>query len=299
MDPREAVARACLLGALLTAVPLTGPARAAVGGAPPEDAGETLSGAASSAEAITTTRWEALPPTPAFVPPIADTRAPYSSVLVRPDGIDTAVAARFPLVELDGGGVRAQLGVSAGLFMGFQPDGPLVFDFQTFDGLFAFPLDVEAGPWSARLAWAHLSAHYGDGVRDDGARPTNTDAYSREWIALTVARRVGPARFYAGGRALVHALPEAEPLAGQVGAEVEGPWRVAPYAAVDLQVATETGGLPELSAQLGARVVTGPWRLRVAAAARTGPDDTGKSRPAMERWVGVIFGFDADVGGDG
>lgn len=240
-------------------------------------------------------RWTALPPRPAFAPPIADTRAPYSVVVAHTDGIDATVAARFPLVEADAGPVRAQFGVSAGLFLGFQPDGPLVFDFQTFDGLFLFPLDVQAGPWSARLAWAHLSAHYGDGVRDDGAPPTNIGAYSREWAALTVVRQLGPARVYAGGRALLHAIPEEDPLALQVGAEAEGPWRLAPYAAVDLQLAQETDGTAELSGQLGLRLREGPWRLRLAAAARTGPDDTGKSRPAPEQWAGVVFGFDADV----
>lgn len=209
--------------AMLVSLVLATPSRAAVPDEPCADTDTNGAAASASASTITTRVWHVLPPTPAFVPPIADTRAPYSSVLVRPDGIDTAVAARFPLVELDSGAVRAQFGVSAGLFMGFQPDGPLVFDFQTFDGLFAFPLDVEAGPWSARLAWAHLSAHYGDGVRDDDVRPTNTDAFSREWVAVTVTRRLGPARVYGGGRVLVHALPEAKPLAGQLGAEVEGP----------------------------------------------------------------------------
>ena len=250
--------------------------------------------APSPGPSLTSPRWSALPSRPAFAPPLADTRSPYSVVVGHSDGIDAAVAARFPLVELDAGAVRAQFGVSAGLFLGFQPDGPLVFDFETFDGLFLFPLDVQAGPWSARLTWAHLSAHYGDGVRDDGALPTNIGAYSREWAALTVVRQLGPARVYVGGRALLHVIPEEKPLAMQVGAEVEGPWRVSPYAAVDLQVTQEADGAPELCGQLGARLRTGAWRLRVAAAMRTGPDDTGKNRPAREQWVGVLFGFEAD-----
>lgn len=243
--------------------------------------------------------WQLLPEGVAWEAPLADSRSPLSRIVVRaedPVGIDAAIAQTFPLAGAAGDGWEARASVSAALFMGFQNDGPLIFDFQTFDGWFALPVDVAVGAWSARLEWAHVSAHYGDGVRDDARRPGNFDPWSREYARLAVARTLGPARLYASARAVVHATPEVAPFGAGVGGEVAGPWRVAPYAAVDLQVSQESGWAPAVEAQAGAWWETGPHRLRLALVARTGPEDTGKLQPADERWVGMLFGFDLGPG---
>lgn len=250
--------------------------------------------------------WDALPAEEIWAAPVADSRSPLSQIVVRADapmGIDATIAQRFGLVGAAGDGWDAQLGVTAALFLGFQSDGQLIFDFQTFDGWFALPLDVRSGAWSARLEWAHVSAHYGDGVRDDSARPGNFDPWSREYARLHVARELGPARVYASARAVVHATPPVDPFGLGVGAEVHAPWRLSPYAAVDLQVAQESAWAPALSAQAGAGLAVGGHRLRLAVAGRTGPEDTGKLQPGDERWIGLLFGFDAGrsapVGPDG
>ena len=226
---------------------------------------------------------------------LADSRSPRSSLTWRAlgdAGIDATLALPVPILGFEAGRIRAQVGLTAALFLGFQPSGPLTFDFQTFDGWFALPLDVSSGAWSGRLEWAHVSAHYGDGVRDDGARPSNLDAYSREYVRLWGARALGPVRVYGSARVLLHSLPTAPPIGASVGAEVEGSWRFAPYAAADLQIAQEDGWAPALGGQVGGRWVSGTHRMRLGLAGRTGPEDTGKLRPGDERWLGVTLGYD-------
>lgn len=248
-------------------------------------------------EAAEVRAWAVLPSEGVWALPVGDPRSALSRIVLHPieDGlrIDTAIGADFPFVEWREGPVRAQVGLEAGVFMDFDAGGELTFDLMTFDGRFGLPVDVAAGAWSGRLEIAHLSAHWGDGVRKDGERPTNTDSYSREFVTLTVARALGPARVYAGGRALLHTMPEVPGLAAQVGAEGEGPWVVAPYAAVDLQTAAEFAWEPQVGAQLGVRVREGRRRLRVAGVVHVGPDDTGKREGVPEKYVGVLFGFDA------
>ncbi|MDP2308310.1 MAG: DUF1207 domain-containing protein [Pseudomonadota bacterium] len=237
----------------------------------------------------------ALPAQPVWADAVADTRAPRSALTVRVAGapaIDATLALPVPLVELVRGDVHVQVGLATALFLGFVGDGPLVFDFETFDGWFALPIDLAVGPWSARLEWAHLSAHYGDGVRDNAARPGNFDPYSREWARLWGARTLGPARVYASAWALLHALPASEPFGFSGGAEIEGPWPLAPYAAVDLRIAQEDAWSPAVSGQAGGRLVMGTHRLRLGASARVGPEDTGKLRPGEEAWVGVTLSYD-------
>ncbi len=237
----------------------------------------------------------ALPPAPIWEDPLADSRAPRSSITVHAvggAGIDTTLALPVPLVELAWGDARLQVGLATALFLGFVGDGPLIFDFETFDGWFALPVDLVAGPWSARLEWAHLSAHYGDGVRDNAVLPANFEAYSREWARLWGARQLGPARVYASAWALLHTLPEAEPFGFSAGVEAEGPWRLAPYGAVDLRVAQEDGWTPAVGGQAGARLVARTHRLRLGLAGRYGPEDTGKLRPGTEAWLGVVLAYD-------
>ncbi|MDP2313214.1 MAG: DUF1207 domain-containing protein [Pseudomonadota bacterium] len=262
-----------------------------------EEHGVAAEGAAEVGHAGGTARVKGrlLPAQPLWADPVADTRAPRSSLTVRALGtpaIDATVALPVPLVQLSVGDVHAQVGLAAAVFLGFVGDGPLVFDFETFDGWFALPIDMSVGHWSARLEWAHLSAHYGDGVRDNALRPGNFDPYSREWVRLWGARAIGPARVYASAWALLHALPAAEPFGVSGGAEAEGPWPIAPYAAVDLRLAQEDTWAPALTGQAGARIVTGTHRLRLGLSARVGPEDTGKLQPRDEAWAGVTLSYD-------
>lgn len=235
-----------------------------------------------------------LPAAPLWQDPLADSRAPRPTLVVQVVGgtaIDATLGLPVPFVELEAGELRAQVGLATALFLGFEADGELTFDFETFDGWFALPIDVASGPWSGRLEWAHLSAHWGDGVRDDGIRP-NLDTYSREWVRLWGARTLGPARAYVSAQALLHSLPASDPFAFSGGLEVEGPWKVAPYAAVDVRLAQEDAWAPAVGGAAGARVVSGTHRLRLGLLARTGPEDTGKRRPGTESWLGIALTYD-------
>ena len=251
---------------------------------------------------------ESLPDLAVWELPVADTRSPLSTVLLRgtEDGlaIDVSLSADFPVLELTSDrtpDLRAQVGLTAGAFMQFGAGGELTFDLETFDGMFGVPIDVGWGPWSLRAEWVHISAHYGDGVRKTGDRPTNLDSYSRELVGLKAGREftlphVLRARAYLGGRSLVHGLPSAAPLAVQLGGELSGTRRLAPYLAVDLQVAGEYSSSPAVSAQLGVWVTEGHGRFRLAFAARTGPDETGKTAGEPEQWLGLLLGFDRTGG---
>ena len=251
-----------------------------------------LAGTASAASP-----WKALPQDGLFELPVADTRSALSRLVFRPgpEGllIDTGLGADFPLVRWTSGAWSVGTGLEAGVYMDFDAGGSLTFDLETFDGLFGLPIDVASGPWSARVAFSHISAHYGDGVRKDEVRPTNLDAYSREFVTVPGSRSLGPARVYAGGHALLHVYPKVPPLMFQVGGELAPAWRVAPYVAADLQLAQEFAWAPEIAGQAGAWVKDGRRRLRVAAVARYGHDDTGKLSLEVERYVGVLVGFDA------
>ena len=237
-----------------------------------------------------------LPAASLFALPVADTRAPLSHVTLRGGerfAIDATLGADFPVVRATVGTVELDAGVEAAVAMGFDPGDNLRFDMETVDGTFGFPFGLRSGPWSARLELAHTSAHFADGVWNDGAAPEETEGYSREWARLLGARRLGPARLYVGARALIHDQRDLPPWAVQVGGEIEAPWTLSPFAAVDLQLADENDWAPELAAQLGVRahVVRGQ-RLRVAAIGRVGPEDTGKLQGKREAWVGLTFGLD-------
>jgi len=239
--------------------------------------------------------WDLLPATSAWAVPVADTRSPLTTVsLLADDGlaIDVGLAADFPLVRWSPGETELTLGLAAGTWMRFGAGGELTFDLLTFDGLFALPLDLRSGRWAGRLQWAHVSAHWGDGVRKADEKPTNLDPWSREYLQVQGGPRLGPVRLYAGARALVHSLPGAPPLAFQAGGEVWGRWTTAPYLAADVQFAQEFGWAPALAGQLGVSWARGPSRLRVALAGRVGPEDTGKLAGAREATLGLLVGFD-------
>ncbi len=239
--------------------------------------------------------WVLLPATGLFGLPAADTRSAASVVNLRWDdgfSIDATLGASFPAVEYHADAWAAQVGVEAAGFMHFDPDGALTFDLDTFDGVFGFPVTGRTGPWSARVEWAHVSAHFADGVRDNGALPGSGDQYSREYLRLLAARDIGPARIYTGGRVLTHDARDSAPWMAQLGAEVFAPWRAAPYAAIDLQLAQEFGWNPAVGGQVGVAFPAERARFRIAMIGRHGPDDTGKLDGATESYLGLGFGFD-------
>lgn len=227
---------------------------------------------------------------------MGDTRSALSSVTLRWDerfAVDATLGADFPILALSTPRGAFGFGVTAQGNLGFQPNEDLRFDLETFDGTFGFPVDARVGPWSARLELAHTSAHFADGVRTDGERPGPTEGYSREWARLQVSGETGFARGYVGGGVLLHDTRNAPPLGVQVGGEIAPNWPVAPYLAVDVQMAAADAWAPACGAQVGvwAHPNRGS-RARIALSGRYGPEDTGKLSGEHEAWVGILFGFD-------
>lgn len=242
---------------------------------------------------------EFLPEERIFALPMADTRSPQSSVLIKwpfsgGSGVDAAIATDFPLLFAQlPKGVELEVGLAAGGFMNFWSEGELTFDLYTFDGLFGLPVDVRWGPLSARLQWAHLSAHYGDALRKLKLRPDNVDSWSREYWQLQVA---GDWRFlhpYAGLRLIAHEVRDDDPpLAVQLGVDLLSPWKIGPCGGANLWLAGEDAWVPAVDVVGGACFSGRRHRLRLSAAFRDAPEDTGKLQGNHEQYVGLSFGFD-------
>lgn len=270
---------------------------------------------------------EFLPARPAFVAPLADPRSPRSAVLVHladaersfSSSLDASLAEEFPLLGLRFGETHAlHAELWAGASMGFGGRAGLTFDLQTFDGAFGLAFDGRSGPWSARLEWMHESGHIADGfdlvayeaatgVADAGARTYDaTTTFSRERIVVRGARDWTWIRPYLGLAFTYHGADPGTPLRGQLGAEARGPWRVAPYVALDVAYDGELESVcsscqepddagprgPSLHAQLGAEAAVDDHRLRGALAAAWGRDDAGRLRNLPEAYVGLLVGFD-------
>lgn len=237
-----------------------------------------------------------LPAAGLFAQPVADTRSMLPMVTLRWDegfSIDATLGAYFPVVGFEEDEWGLQFGVEGGGFMHFDPGDGLTFELETFDGIFGFPLSARFGLWTARLEWTHTSAHYADGVRNNGEIPYGAaESYSREWVRLLAGRQIGPARIYLGGRAITHDVRDSGAVGVQTGGEVFAPWKVSPFAAFDLQISSDEAWSPAVAGQLGVAYRADGRRFRVAAVGRYGPDDTGKRTGLHEAYGGVIFGFD-------
>ncbi len=245
----------------------------------------------------------ALPGDPIFAVPVADTRASLSSVVLRFDpsttltlgpgqAIDANLGAALPLVGGRYGEWDFQLSIAASVHMGFEADAELTFGLRTLDGWFALPLDVRSGPWSARLAWIHVSAHFADGIRSGEDLPSERGSYSREAVAGLLSRDLGVGRVYGGGHFNIHTVHEEAPWMVQLGTEVVPQGDCMPFGAFDLKFHQEHGWEPTLSAQVGMMWLGEGGRFRLAATAYAGKDDTGKYLGEDERYVGLVLGFD-------
>jgi hypothetical protein len=245
----------------------------------------------------------ALPGDPIFAVPIADTRAPLSSVVVRFDpsagfelgpgqAIDATLATALPLVGAQHNGWDLQLSIAASAHMGFEADAQLTFGLRTFDGWFALPLDLRRGHWSARISWVHVSAHYADGIRNAQDLPEQRGSYSREAVTGLLSRELAFGRVYGGGHANIHTVHDEAPFMVQAGTEIFSNRDKVPYGAFDLKFHQEHGWEPSLGAQLGAKFVGDGGRFRVALVAYAGKDDTGKYLGQDERYLGFVLGFD-------
>lgn len=227
-------------------------------------------------------------------PQVADTRETWSTVVLRTGNtrLDAAIADRRGLFRLDLPQGTLQLDLAAALYLGFDPGGELTFGITTVDGLVRLPLALRWRELGATLEWAHISAHFADGVRTLEDPLPDPGVYSREYLRLVAGWEHPLFQPYVGARQLIHVLPDAPAPGVQAGWSAWGPWAVSPYQATDLQWAAEHGWRTAASGHLGLalRGQEG-YRILVAGVGRRGPDDTGKRMGADETYVGLLLGF--------
>ena len=162
----------------------------------------------------------------------------------------------------------------------------------TVDGLLRIPITLAWRDLSSTFEWAHVSAHFADGVRKMDDPPPDPGTWSREYVRWVATWENGWIRPYAGYRHLIHVLPQAPRPGVQVGYSVWGPWRVAPYHALDAQWNADSNWHTTIAAQAGVALGGGSGpRVLLGGVGRRGPDDTGKRTGADERYLGVVLAF--------
>lgn len=233
--------------------------------------------------------------TPVYIDPLE----PMSRVRLHSDGLTAAVGQTVPVVGVQAGELRAQVGLLGGVYMGFQPGRELTFYLLTFDGIFGIPVDVRWRSLEARLAVTHLSAHYGDGIRllERYPGPERQGAFSREWVALTVGAHLfegvaGLQEVYAftGGRAIYHVVDDGGGAAAWAGVQADWLPRHGPFAAVQVMAAGEQDWTPNVSVQVGGRLGAS-GRIRLAGVFYTGRGQAGKESVDPEQHVGAQVAF--------
>jgi hypothetical protein len=206
--------------------------------------------------------------------------------------LEGAVGSTAGLLRIDAGELQLQLELGAALFLGFLPGDGFTFGIHTVDGLLRVPVSATWGPLRASLEWAHVSAHYADGVRYGDQVPDNLDGYSRELFRLLGAWELPWVQPYVGLRQLVHSIPEAPGLGAQLGAKAQGGDDVGWYQALDLAWNAEHGWSTRVAAQ-GGLLLRGEGRaLRIGLAAYRGPALAGKREGEPDSYLGGTMSFD-------
>jgi len=228
---------------------------------------------------------------------VADPWQVRSDLALRRDfpSIGGQVGDRVAVVRVAWDGGAAEAGFAAGLHLGFVPADGFTFGIATVDGLLEVPATVALGPLVFTVAWTHLSSHFADGVRYLDEPPEERSPHSREAVRAVVAWRGGWWSAYGGAREILHAVPEAPRPGIQAGASVEGPWRAAPFLALDGRWNADTGWYTGASLLAGLRV-RGPGGrpLRAGLAAYRGPRVQGMLAEEDDAFVGAIVAFDPE-----
>jgi len=197
------------------------------------------------------------------------------------------------IARLDLGTAALQIDLGGAILLGFLPGDGFTFGVWTLDGLIRLPLSVEVGGFTGTVEWSHVSAHYADGVRYDGARPDNTDGWSREQVRLLAAWRTERVTPYLAVRELLHALPAAPRPGVQVGLRAAGTRSPTWYGAADASWNADTGWSTGLSWQSGLLArAAGGRALRLGLAAHLGPAVAGKRGAERDAWFGGTLAFD-------
>ncbi len=167
------------------------------------------------------------------------------------------------------------------------------FPLQSSDGLVGAYAEMAQGLWMYQFRFTHISAHLSDGLTGQRSH----FVYSREFVALRLARQLGVFRPYVGYQYLVNTMPTMGRHSLQLGAYGILPWHwgiVHPYVGGDLRVRNAEEGT---TFQLGAGVAlvsrSGMPPVRILASYLKGHDLRGQFyREKSEKWT---FGLELDI----
>lgn len=167
------------------------------------------------------------------------------------------------------------------------------FPLDSSDGLVGIYGEAARGPWAYQARYTHISAHVADGLF--GARAPFV--YTREFLALRVARNFGWFRPYAGYQLLTHTAPDLPRHSLELGgyAILPAHWGAAhPYFGADLRVrSAQEGTTYELGTGAAFLSAQGAPPLRVTASYLKGHDLRGQFYyEKTEKW---IFGLELDI----
>jgi hypothetical protein len=246
---------------------------------PPVSRGETrLSPRTQQAIAETATEGEASPFPLGFASPPSQPEGwqalprsrPFPSLLSDPRDLRLGLRKNSKgELEADVGGYRSlagwkgdwggetavfHTGIEGNAYFQMRQEGAK-FPLQSSDGLIGLYGEAARGLWMYQARYTHISAHLSDGLF--GLRQRIT--YTREFLALRVARQIGAFRPYAGYQFLTHTSPALPRHSLQLGGYGILPmhWGIAhPYLGADLRVRNAQEGTT-FQLGLGAAFVAG------------------------------------------
>lgn len=208
--------------------------------------------------------------------------------------LEGTVGDTLGLVRFELGALTLQADLGAAIFLGFLPGEAFTFGIATVDGIIRVPITATWKRWQLSLEWAHVSAHYADGVRyGENLPPKDSDGYSRESLRLVASAALPWVQPYLGVRELVHVIPQAERFGVQAGCKAHGLRKITWYQALDLAWNAEHDWQTRASYQGGVLLRSdGPRALRVGGVAFHGPALAGKRDGETDRYLGAVLGFD-------
>jgi len=250
--------------------------------------------------AESTSGWDFMPVENARPALWADGREPMSRVIGRSGDtrIEATLADGVVFTEYTTDAFSLQVGLAAGGFLSFDPSGALTFALMTFDGLVAIPFTLTHGRFAHTLEWAHVSAHYADGIRGVlGYGEIDTGTYSREYARWITAWESGAWMPYVGGQWLLHRIPEAARPGAQAGLQWVAQDGLPLFLAVDGKLAAEHDWRVRTRGQLGVHFMSrGDRDMQLGLECARGPDEKGKWQGREDVYCGGFLALDRRSG---
>ncbi|HUO56605.1 MAG TPA: DUF1207 domain-containing protein [bacterium] len=201
--------------------------------------------------------WVFLPERPLFHPLIADPREPHLSATayLNQTQWEGAIGQAFEFLRYKPGDGEWGWGLLASAFTWLDEDGA-TFPMRDSDWYLGTYISQRptGSPLSFRLEYLHVSSHLGDALSSQQARII----YTRESFRLTGSYDPLPEwRLYAGGGYYGHIAPAEPPWFFHAGTEIYSqPFQFLDtnlrlYAAYDLKVKQEAGGVTNHAIQIG------------------------------------------------